>query len=104
MKRTIPLWLGLLAFAIIPAFAQTTPTTPAPPKGPTGKIHGHVTNPTGAAQKGGTVTLVAVGRAASGPGLSAQMADKGVSRSMTTATMQARLPPAHTLSYTAIRI
>ncbi|HME59571.1 MAG TPA: carboxypeptidase-like regulatory domain-containing protein [Terracidiphilus sp.] len=78
MKRTIPLWLGLLAFAIIPAFAQTTPTTPAPPKGPTGKIHGHITNPTGAPQKGGTVTLVAVGRAASGPGLSAQMADKGV--------------------------
>ena len=42
MKRTISLWLGLLAFALLPALAQT----PAP-RGPTGKIHGHVTNPTG---------------------------------------------------------
>ncbi len=77
MKRTIPLWMGLLAFALLPALAQTTPSTPAP-KGPTGKIHGHVTNPTGAPQSGGTVTLEGVGRAASGPGLAAQMADKAV--------------------------
>jgi hypothetical protein len=75
MKRTIPLWLGLLAFALLPAFAQTTP---AAPKGSTGKIHGHITNPTGAPQTGGTVTLVGVGRIASGPGLAAQMAEKGV--------------------------
>ena len=78
MKRMIPLLLGLVAFAALPAFAQTTPTTPAPPKGNTGKIHGHVTNPTGAPQKGGTVVLVGVERAASGPGLSAQMGEKGV--------------------------
>lgn len=50
MKRTIPLWLGLLAFSLLPALAQS-------PTAPTGKIHGHVTNPTGAPQSGGTMTL-----------------------------------------------
>jgi tetratricopeptide (TPR) repeat protein len=56
MKRTISLWLGLpaaaglLAFALLPVLAQA----PAPP---TGKIHGHVTNPTGATQSSGTVSL-----------------------------------------------
>jgi tetratricopeptide (TPR) repeat protein len=52
MKRTISLWLGLLAFALLPAIAQA----PAP-AGPTGKVHGHVTNPTGEAQGSGTVSL-----------------------------------------------
>ena len=53
MKRTISFWLGLpvaaalLAFAVLPAFAQT----------PTGKIHGRVTNPTGFAASSGTVSL-----------------------------------------------
>jgi tetratricopeptide (TPR) repeat protein len=51
MKRTISLWLGLLAFAVAPVLAQT----PAPT--PTGKIHGHVTNPTGANQGSGTISL-----------------------------------------------
>ncbi len=60
MKRTISLWLGLLAFALLPALAQT----PAPTK-PTGKIHGHITNPTGASQSGGTVSLVSAGSASS---------------------------------------
>lgn len=50
MKRNLSLWLGLLAFAFLPALAQT-------PKGPTGKIHGHVTNPTGMATNAGTVSL-----------------------------------------------
>ena len=55
MKRTISLWLGLLAFALVPALAQQpAPTTPA---APTGKIHGHVTNPTGASQSVGLVAL-----------------------------------------------
>jgi len=67
MRRTISLWLGLLAFALLPALAQA----------PTGKIHGHVTNPTGASQNGGTVTLVLIERAASGPGLKATTSDKG---------------------------
>jgi len=57
MKRTISLWIGLLALAAMPLFAQTS-QTPAPANvQPTGKIHGHVTNPTGAPQSGGTVTL-----------------------------------------------
>jgi tetratricopeptide (TPR) repeat protein len=47
MKRTISLWLGLLAFALLPAFAQTN----------TGKIHGHVTAPTQMPQTSGTVSL-----------------------------------------------
>ncbi len=54
MKRTISLWLGLLAFAVLPAIAQAPATAPA---GPTGKVHGHVTNPTGVAQGNGTVSL-----------------------------------------------
>jgi tetratricopeptide (TPR) repeat protein len=52
MKRTISLWLGLLAIALLPALAQQ----PAP-TGPTGKVHGHVTNPTGASTTSGTVSL-----------------------------------------------
>ena len=51
MKRTISLWLGLLAFAAVPVLAQ------APPATPTGKIHGKVVNPTGAPQSGGTISL-----------------------------------------------
>src|ERR1035437_1347319 len=50
MKRNFSLWLGLLAFALLPALAQT-------PAGPTGKIHGRVTNPTGASTNSGTVSL-----------------------------------------------
>jgi tetratricopeptide (TPR) repeat protein len=61
MKRTISLrtglagLLGLMAIAALPAaIAQT----PAPANvAPTGKIHGHVTNPTGASQANGTVSL-----------------------------------------------
>jgi len=50
MKRTLSLCLGLLAFAALPALAQT----PAPT---TGTIHGHVTNPSGAPQAVGSVSL-----------------------------------------------
>jgi tetratricopeptide (TPR) repeat protein len=50
MKRNFSLWLGLLAFALLPAMAQA-------PAGPTGKVHGHVTNPTGEPQGAGTVSL-----------------------------------------------
>jgi tetratricopeptide (TPR) repeat protein len=55
MKRNLSLWLGLLAFAVVPALAQT-PANP-PIKGPSGKIHGHVTTPLGLAQTNGTVNL-----------------------------------------------
>ena len=47
MKRNLSLWLGLLAFALLPALAQK----------PMGKIHGHVTNPAGTAEVSGTVSL-----------------------------------------------
>jgi tetratricopeptide (TPR) repeat protein len=55
MKRTIPLWLGLLAFALLPAFAQTP--APTVPSGPTGKIHGSITGPEGAPRTSGSVSL-----------------------------------------------
>lgn len=51
MKRTLALWLGLLAFAFVPAWSQQ------PEAAKMGKIHGHVTNPVGTAQTGGTVSL-----------------------------------------------
>jgi len=46
----------------LPALAQTTPTPPEnaqtlAPIGAAGKIHGHVTNPTGASQRDGSVSL-----------------------------------------------
>lgn len=72
MKRTISLWLGVLAFALLPSLAQQQPATV-----PMGKVHGHITNPTGAPQTAGAVSFVETTRAASGPGLSAQTADKG---------------------------
>lgn len=49
MKRTLSLWLGLAAFASMPLFAQAPAAT--------GKIHGHVTNPSGASQTAGSVSL-----------------------------------------------
>src|ERR1700678_1214360 len=50
MKRNLSLWMGLLAIGLLPALAQT----PAPT---TGKIHGTVTNPSGAPQSVGSVSL-----------------------------------------------
>lgn len=52
MKRTIALCLGVLGLALLPTLAQT----PAPAAN-TGKVHGHVTNPSGSPQSGGTVTF-----------------------------------------------
>jgi tetratricopeptide (TPR) repeat protein len=49
MKRTLILGLGLLGLALSPAVAQQSKTM--------GKIHGHVTNPTGSPQGGGAVSL-----------------------------------------------
>ena len=51
MKRNFSLWLGLLAFALLPALAQNPPTEA------TGKLHGQVINPTGQPQSNGTVSL-----------------------------------------------
>jgi len=60
MKRSLSLWLGLLAFVLAPAFGQSQTTT---------KIHGHVTNVSGASSKGGTILLLFVQKAL-GPGIS----------------------------------
>lgn len=51
MKRNLSLWLGVLALAVMPVLAQ------APAAGTMGKVHGHVTNPTGQPQGSGTVSL-----------------------------------------------
>ncbi len=48
MKRTLSVWLSLLALAVVPVLAQDKPM---------GKIHGKVTNPVGVAQGSGTVSL-----------------------------------------------
>jgi tetratricopeptide (TPR) repeat protein len=61
MKRTLSLWLGVLAFGLVPALAQQQPAAL------TGKVHGHVTNPTGAPQANGTVSYIAVHGTAAGP-------------------------------------
>jgi tetratricopeptide (TPR) repeat protein len=50
MKRNFSIWLGVLAFALLPAFSQT-------PTGPLGKVHGKVVNPTGEPQGSGSVSL-----------------------------------------------
>jgi len=49
MKRSFSLWVGLLAFALMPALAQTPPVT--------GKIHGHVTLDTTLSATKGSVSL-----------------------------------------------
>jgi tetratricopeptide (TPR) repeat protein len=57
MKRIFSLLLAapaLLAFTLLPAHAQQAPAATA---GATGKVHGHVTNPTGQAQGTGSVSL-----------------------------------------------
>lgn len=51
MKRNLSLLAGVLAFALLPLVAQ------APAPGAMGKVHGHVTNPTGEPQGAGTVSL-----------------------------------------------
>ncbi|HUA90926.1 MAG TPA: carboxypeptidase-like regulatory domain-containing protein [Terracidiphilus sp.] len=55
MRRVLSFWLAapaLLAFALLPAYAQQ-----APAAGATGKIHGKVINPTGQPQGTGSVSL-----------------------------------------------
>jgi tetratricopeptide (TPR) repeat protein len=68
MKRNLSLWLGLLAFALLPALSQA----------PMVKVHGHVTSAAGAPETKGTITFVGTDRAASGPGMHAATSDKGV--------------------------
>lgn len=78
MKRNLSLWLALPAAAGLLTFALSTALAQAPPpSGPMGKVHGHVTNPSGAPQAGGTVTFGSVDRAGAGPGIAASTSDKG---------------------------
>jgi tetratricopeptide (TPR) repeat protein len=51
MKRTLSVWLALMALAVAPVLAQVAPEKPM------GKIHGKVTNPVGVAQGSGSVSL-----------------------------------------------
>lgn len=89
MKRSISILAGALALALVPALAQQPAAAPAVP---TGKVHGHVINPTGAPQNGGTVSFVEVTRAASGPGLSAQTAERGIFTVGTTGDYSGEVP------------
>jgi tetratricopeptide (TPR) repeat protein len=57
MKRTLSFWLGMTAVAGMLAFALPSAQAQAPSAEKTGKIHGHVINPTGQPQGGGTVSL-----------------------------------------------
>ena len=57
MKRTFSLWLGIAAIAGMLAFALPSAHAQAPSAEKMGKIHGHVINPTGEPQGGGTVSL-----------------------------------------------
>ena len=57
MKRTFSLWLGMTAVAGMLAFALASAQAQTPPAEKMGKIHGHVINPTGQPQGGGTISL-----------------------------------------------
>jgi tetratricopeptide (TPR) repeat protein len=57
MKRTFSLWLGMTAVAGMLAFALPSAHAQAPSAEKLGKIHGHVINPTGQPQGGGTISL-----------------------------------------------
>jgi tetratricopeptide (TPR) repeat protein len=58
MNRNLSLGLGILALALVPAFAQA-------PSAPTGKIHGHVTLVTGINAREGNISLSTDGGATS---------------------------------------
>ncbi|HEX3893784.1 MAG TPA: tetratricopeptide repeat protein [Terracidiphilus sp.] len=75
MKRNISLLMGVLAVALVPALAQQPAAAPA--SADAGKVHGHITNPTGAPQNGGSVEFREVIHAASGPGLRGTDASQG---------------------------
>ncbi len=100
MKRNLSLWLGLtamaglMAFALQPALAQLPP-----PSGPIGKVHGHVTNPSGAPQAGGTVSFGSIDRPGSGPGIAPVTSDKASFPVDANGDYSGQLPPG---SYTAI--
>lgn len=70
MKKILSLCLGLVAFAAVPVLAQA-------PAAPTGKIHGHVINPTGAPQTNGNVQAVPAGKQATEKGTQFEVNGQG---------------------------
>lgn len=97
MKRNLALLVGTLAFALVPAVAQQPAAAPA--AGEMAKVHGHVTNPTGAPQNGGSVEFRVVLHAASGPGLKGTDESKGEFPVDANGTYSGQVPPG---TYTVI--
>lgn len=100
MKRNISLLMGALAVALVPALAQQPA---APGTEPPVKVHGHVTNPTGAPQNGGTVDFEQVIRAAAGPGLKPTMAPQGTFNVDANGDYAGQVPPGvYTVIYRSV--
>lgn len=59
MKRRLSRWLALPAVAALLAFAAMPAISQMPALATNGKVHGHVTNPSGASEGSGTVSLSA---------------------------------------------
>ncbi|HZB89349.1 MAG TPA: hypothetical protein VE291_11865 [Terracidiphilus sp.] len=78
MKHNLFLSLGARAFACVPVLSLVlaSPVLAQQPAAAPVKVHGHVTNPTGAAQGGGTVTYLATKNGA--PAEPGQNNEKGV--------------------------
>lgn len=93
MKRNISLLMGVLAIALVPALAQQ------PAGEASAKVHGHVTNPTGAPQNGGTVEFQQVKNAASGPGQNPTTASAGTFNVDNNGDYTGQVPPG---TYTVI--
>ena len=74
MKRNLSLLAGVLALSIVPVLAQQPAAAPA---ADTGKVHGHITNPTGAPQQGGSVEFKQIIHASSGPGIAPVVSTQG---------------------------
>lgn len=91
MKSNISLLTGVLAFALVPALAQQPAAAPGGATD-TGKVHGHVTNPTGAPQNGGSVEFRQVIHAASGPNLHGTEAAQGTFEVGTTGDYTGQVP------------
>jgi len=100
MKRNISLFAGVLALAVLPALAQQPAGAPAAaPGAETGKVHGHITNPTGAPQTAGTVEFREMLHAASGPGMHASEATQGSFEVNSSGDYAGQVPPG---TYTVI--
>ncbi|HTA79308.1 MAG TPA: tetratricopeptide repeat protein [Terracidiphilus sp.] len=98
MKRNITLLMGALAVALVPALAQQPAAAPGAEA--QAKVHGHVTNPTGAPQNGGTVEFQQITHAATGPGLKPTTASQGTFNVDANGDYTGQVPPGtYTLIY-----